>query len=116
MGHAFFSDEHALATSRVTPHAWGAAVDGEAAKTSDFNAMAPNQGIIHSIQYSFDRKFGVALSQLRKSGSQLFHQVGTRHEILYGATLYKNGLALKLKPQHQRLATRIGVGAGAGFE
>jgi hypothetical protein len=115
MGHAFFRDGHALATSRVTPHARGAAVDGEAAKTPDFNAMAPNQGIIHGIQYSFNRKFGIALSQLRKSGSQLIHQVGTRHEILCGSTLYKNGLALQLTPQQQSLATRLGVVAGAVF-
>ena len=49
---SFFRNGNALATARIAAHAGRAAIDGEAAKSADFDAVTANQCIVHRIQNS----------------------------------------------------------------
>ena len=81
MGYAFFRNLNAFARSGVAPYAGWAAVDREAAKAANFDAVAFDQRVTHRIEHRLDGQFGVAVGQLRKAGSEFFNQIGAGHGV-----------------------------------
>jgi hypothetical protein len=79
MWHPFFRNLHTFTGARIAANTGRAAVDGEAAKTTDLNAMAFDQGFAHGVQDRFDGEFGVTVRQLLKASGQSFNEVGTGH-------------------------------------
>ena len=75
MGYALGRDGYGLAAAGVAPHAWGAVVDGETAKTPDLDAMPTHQGIAHGVQNGLDGVLGIAVGELAKAGGQFFNEV-----------------------------------------
>ena len=81
MGHPFFWNLNALARARVAAHTGRAAVDGEAAKATNLNAVAFDQGVAHGVKHRFDGQFGITVGQLRKACSEFFNQIGACHGV-----------------------------------
>ena len=75
MGNALFRNGNAFTAAGVPADTRWAAVDREAAETTDFNAMATFQGVAHGIQNGLDRKLCIAVRQLGKARRQLFYKV-----------------------------------------
>ena len=76
MGHFFFRYGHTFTAARVASHAGWAIVHGKTAKAANFDAMTASQGVIHGFQDRLDRKLGIALGDLAKSGCKFFNEVG----------------------------------------
>jgi len=76
----FFRDQNLFARTWVAAHAGRAAVDREAAKATNFDSVAPRQGIGHGVQDGLDGKLGVALGELSKALGQASHEIGSSHE------------------------------------
>jgi hypothetical protein len=79
MRDTFFRDLHTFTRARIAANTRRAAIDGEAAKTTDLDAMAFDQGFAHGVQDRFDGEFGVTVRQLLKASSQGFNEVGAGH-------------------------------------
>ena len=73
MWHPFFRNGDTFSGPRITPHAGRTPIDGKAAKTPDFDAVATHQCFAHGLKKCLDGIFGVAVRQLAKSGSQFFN-------------------------------------------
>jgi hypothetical protein len=78
--YPFFRDLNAFAGTWVAPDAWRTAVDGEAAKTANFDPMAFDQGMAHGVEDCFDGELGVSVRELRKAGGQFVNEIRAGHE------------------------------------
>jgi hypothetical protein len=76
----FFRDLNALTRAGVTAYAGGAAVDGEAAKTTNFDPVSFDQRMAHGIEDRFDGELGVSACELRKASGQFVNEVRAGHE------------------------------------
>jgi hypothetical protein len=79
MGHAFFGNLNTFTTARISTYARRAMAYGKTSKTSDFDAIAFDQGVVHGIQNSLHGKFGVTVGQLAKTVREFFYKVGACH-------------------------------------
>ncbi len=75
-----------------------------------FYAVPAHQGVIHGVKDGLDGEFGVAVGQLAEAGSQLFNEVGTRHEFREGEIL---GNRTDIAAQTSRSVLRCRAGCGA---
>ncbi len=71
MGYALGGNSHGLAAAGIAPHAWGAVVDGEAAKAAHLNAVPAYQGFADSVEQCLDGEFGIAVRELAKTGGKI---------------------------------------------
>ncbi len=82
MRHPLFGNGDAFSRPGIPPHARRPSVDGETAKTPDFNPVAAHQCVAHRIKKGLDGKFGITVCQLAKSGRQFFYEIASGHSEL----------------------------------
>lgn len=73
MRYPLFGDVDRFTAAGVAANARRAAGDGEAAKATDLDALALNQGIAYSVLNGLDGVLGVTLGELGKTCGQLFN-------------------------------------------
>lgn len=73
MRNAFFRDRDALARPWVTSHARRTAINGKAAKATNFDPVTTNQRIADRVKKGLHGVLSIAVRELAKSIGQLFY-------------------------------------------
>jgi len=80
--NAFLRDGDAFARTRVSAHAWRAAIDRETSETTNLYPVPAHECVAHGIKDCLDGVFCIAVRQLAEPCCQFFDKITSSHAFL----------------------------------